>query len=516
MYLKWNFLIEFRWDNLISSSKYLMSKFQIVLEDDYDYYEDAMELKRNHQKIIIKNLCADSLDVLCLYNLSVLNVCHSEHLKLSDLCEAIRSVPMLKVFSAWEVKFEDDIPDIENFNRISVKIETIRCVAEVLLIFKCSTFKTVRLLWNHEMSLERKMLTYELLGQQKNLKNLILAEYRADNFFHSPEIFLKFQFSLKSFKYFNPSPLNNYKNFIRFLESQNKSLSTLEIDVQPRDMFIIEEIQKYVLENMSNVKDLVLHLSIRDDTEEATEWLSEMDEKPQPTHVTKNIERLSYKGPHRTSAESKLILDLFPNIKHLNFESDYVEEFRLLKYVSKANVKLESLAFLDFHGVDLKKSYSVYFPNLKNLSTFGIYNEKVFSSFILRHSDTLQSITVEDTDDMTERTANAIMKCENLKFLSLEACKCNLLSTMRLFHEISSRGIDKPLTFIFKHYSSSETFKFPEDKIFWDEMLGIEPEIVEEAVLEDEPVLKDEPALKHNSVKGFWKTIWHGLNNIFC
>ncbi|XP_070509462.1 uncharacterized protein [Chironomus tepperi] len=487
-----------RWDDIISSSKELMSKFQLVIYGPDDYL-DVQKLNRNQQSIIVRKLCAESLDAICHFNLSELDVCYSENQKLSDLVEAIRNLPMLKVFSAWEVKFEDDIPDIQSFERININIEKVHCVAEVIRIFDCSTLKNVRLLWNNEMPLERKLLTYELLSKQKNLEYFILSEYQMDNFFHSREIFMKFQFRLKSFQYFSAaSPLKHYKNFIRFLDSQKSSLTTLDLEMQPRDMIKIETIQKYVLEHMINLKTLRLDLSVRD--EENTQWISEIDEKLEPTQVTKNITSLKYKGPQTSLSKCKRLIDLFPNLKYLHFESDYVREFKVLKHVSKTQVNIESLEFLSFHS-DIVTSFSVYFPKLKNLSTFAICDENAFSSFVSRHSTTLERITIEDIDDMTELTANAIMECENLKYVKLGTWNDDLLSVMNLFHEISSR--DKPLTFIYEFFSSSTTFKFPEDKIFWDEKLGIESE---EIFI---------PTSKSNNVEKFFKAIWNGISVMF-
>ncbi|CAG9799677.1 unnamed protein product [Chironomus riparius] len=482
-----------RWDDIISSSKELMSKFQLVLTDSEDY-EDAQELNQNHQKIIVQKLCSESLDTIRLYNLNTLKLCHCHDQKLSDLVKAIRSLPMLKVFIAWEQKFEDDIADIQNFEKIRINMIKIECVSDIVRIFDCSSFTKVRLFWNHQMSLEKKMLSYKFLSKQKNLKHLKLSEYPNDNFFHSPEIFKKFQFNLESFGCFLPSvEMKHYKNIIKFLDSQKQSLTKLDIEIQPRDMFKLEEIQDYVLKHMFNLKDLRLDLSVKD------EEGPEMEVHLQPTQVTKNIERLFYKGPQRSSAKCKRIIDLFPNIKHLHFESDYAREFRVLKHVSKTKNNLESIQFLSFHS-DVQNSYSVYFPNLKELSSFAINDEDSFSSFISRHSKTLERITIEDVEDMTELTADAIMKCENLKFVELGTWAENLLDVMSLFHDISSRN--KPLTFRHYFFSSKTTFKFPEDKIFWDEILGIEPE-------------EEDLAPESSNVREFFKAIWNGINRIF-
>ena len=265
-------LLTIRWDNVIGSSKELMSKFHLNLNCSEEY-EDANELNRNHQKITVPELCAESLSAIRAFNLYELRVFRSQG----------RNLPMLKIFIAWEVKFEDDIADIQNFKRIRINIEKVECAAEVLFIFDCSTFKKIRLLWNHEMALEKKLQAYKLLSNQKNLQHFGLSEYPKDNFFHSPEIFLKFQFNLKSFQYISPaSNLKYYKNIIRFLESQKNSLTKLDLVLQPSELFKVEEIQNYILDHMSNLKELLLDFHVRD------EEVPEMVEKLQPTQVTKN------------------------------------------------------------------------------------------------------------------------------------------------------------------------------------------------------------------------------------
>ena len=264
--------------------------------------------------------------------------------------------------------------------------------------------------------------------------------------------------------------------------SQKESITTLNVQLQPNDEYKNNEVQKFVLENMSNLKDLSLDLTIKGTLEEEPESHSEMNEPQIATNVTKNIERLSFQGVHRTLDESKQFIDLFPNIKHLQFEAHHEEDFKLLRHVSMTNDKIESLGFLNFDN-DFEESFSVYFPNLKELSTFNIsYEEEAFCAFINRHSKTLEKIIIRDTDEMSFLTVDEIIKCENLQHLSLGISNNDLLSLMDLLHALSHRI--KPVTIHLKYHSfSSTTFKIPEDKIYWDGHIK-ELQLIEERFLE--------------------------------
>jgi hypothetical protein len=265
-------------------------------------------------------------------------------------------------------------------------------------------------------------------------------------------------------------------------------------------MFKIEAIQRFVFEHMSNLKYLRLDLNVRPGDDEL---MSEMDVNLQPTEVTKNVEKLEYKGPQKKSSECKKVINLFPNIKDLRVESDDFNEFKVLMHINKTNPNIESLGFLSFHSsIGNSYSYYIYFSKLKKLSSFGIDDEEAFSSFISRHSRTLEIINIDDVSEMTEMTAKAIIKCENLKYIKLGSWIDNINEVLEMLHEISRRS--KPLTLKFKYMGSSvETFNLPEDKIFWDNKLGIEPE--EES----------KPATMSSSVIDFWKAIWNGINHFF-
>ncbi|CAG9808254.1 unnamed protein product [Chironomus riparius] len=125
------------------------------------------------------------------------------------------------------------------------------------------------------------------------------------------------------------------------------------------------------------------------------------------TESLRAIEKLSYKKLQLSSIKCLIRenIDMFPNLKHLQFESGLVGIFHVLKHASLTNVNLESLECVFFHS-DILNSYSVYFLNLKELSALEIINETAFSSFISRHSKTFEKNMIDNASNITELTAN--------------------------------------------------------------------------------------------------------------
>lgn len=361
----------------------------------------------------------------------------------------------------WHVTHEEDIHEIQNFEKIRMKIEELKCEAEMLCNFDCCTLKTISLLWNREMSPQSKAQVYKFLSKQKNLQHLKIKDDNDQDFFNSQEKSLDFGFRLKSFQYFSGWPLNNYINLIVFLSDQRNSLTSLDIEIATDDLRNVETLQKYIMENMLNLKDLRWEITNNDENQ----WITTVDENIPYTQVTKNIERLSYNGPQYDLANCKRFIDLFPNLKHLQFKSD-MSEPELLKYVSQRNIKLESLELLCVY--ELLENLQLHFPNLIELFIFLIIEEEEHSNFISRHSKTLERITIWDIFGMTELTVNAIKSCDNLKYIKLGNAEMSF-SNLKFLNEFKYRT--KPLTVKIEFLSTVLTFEFPEDKIFWADKL---------------------------------------------
>jgi len=426
-------------------------------------YDGVKELKRKYQGMIVRNLCPQILEVirvLDLHKLQIWSTFENQIIKLSDLVKALSTLKNLKIFDAWEENFNDDMKE---FEKVCPNLESLFCNSNIVHIFNCTTLKVLHLKWNHDMTSERKSLAYKFLGQQKDLEEFRLYELFEDDFFSE---FVTFNFRLKSFRYDTSVVMEQHKNLIRFLLSQSDSIKSLEIGIQPGDRkYINEELLNFILNNMSNLISLKLELTTRDHAEEP-ELQPETDEEMKLgiTNVTKSIRHLEFMGKHRTFNECKQFVDLFPNLTHLFYSSDYDEDIHPLKHVSKSNANIDSIDLpLNFNKT------SSYFPNLKKLSTWGFdLNKKAFRSFINRHSKTLETIIIRSDIGITKQIADEIMNCENLKFLSMKFCYFKLVKVMNyLFGDDSFKN--KPLTFRFDYDFSSQTFNFPEDAIFWNE-----------------------------------------------
>jgi len=444
-----------------------MERFQLNLSIEAN--DDVTELERKHRKLIIKDFSLNFKELICSQNIHTLQLSTTfgTSQKLSELLVALSNLPRLKTFDAGCDWFDQDIPNEEEFEKICKNLQELHCVADILHIFGCVTLKTLVLTWHNEIPADKKMLAYKFLGQQKDLKSFdVYEDCLQDDFFNNSEVF---NFHLESFKYYSSSPTLDYcDNLIRFMWSQKDFLKKLTFELEDFVAYKSKEVQNFILNNMSNLKDLFLDFCTKDENNR-TEQLK-MDEPRnesyQVTDVTKNIKRLNIGILDCSLGESKHLIDLFPNLKHLCIGEVDIQFF---KHVSITNIRIESLSFRNF-GYNIKE---VYFPNLKELSNSNVpYEEEGFRAFIKCHSKTLEKIKVEDAAKMTSLTANEIIKCENLKHLSLKMSSNNvLLPLMDCFDEISNRT--KPTTISFEYCRKSwfSTFKFPEDKIFWDEKI---------------------------------------------
>jgi hypothetical protein len=254
----------------------------------------------------------------------------------------------------------------------------------------------------------------------------------------------------------------NHENLIKFLQLQKDNLQVLELSYDNLTIEAMEQIQKYVLNNLPNLKDLVLDLEFVGYSGEPAIEMS-MNEPHHATYVTKNIERLGFDRYNRSHEENKRFVDMFPNIKHISVESNLDEDLhRLIQYISLTKPALESV------NIDLeyyKNQPLIYFPYLKVLIVKQYFDEDL-NSFIDRHSTTLEEIEVDCSFGIKKSTIHEINKCENLRKISFHPFEQKYL--IQIIDALSKHlSINKSLEITFYYYpSSSVTFKLPEDAIF--------------------------------------------------
>lgn len=436
-----------------------MDRFQLNLSND-DYTE-VNDLKRKHKTLIIRDFLWNFMDISCIQNINSLKlnsqITNKEFLKLSELVQALSNLPMLKIFDALYVWFIQDTPIEKDFKKVCKNLTELKCTAEILFIFECKSLENFEMFCNREISSERKMIAHTFLAQQKDLSSLTLLERSEQDDFCKN--FEDFHFRLKSLNYSSTAlTLNYYEFLIKFLWTQKDSLENLTINLNFINHHKEEHFHDFILRNMPYLKELSFRVMV--DRILGMKQL-EIDGPQQVTDTTRSIERLCITPTFYSLDDSKRIVDLFPNIKHLTIAT--LPEFEFLKHVSITKTTIESISFSHFND-DHEQSY---FPNLKELSIFcARCKDEAFREFIHRHSKTLEKLAI---DIITSLTAAEIIKCENLKQLCLKVCSdTDLLTLMDQFNEISNRT--RPTTIILQCISKCwlSTYKFPEDKIFWD------------------------------------------------
>jgi len=420
--------------------------------------EKAKEVRRKHYKIITSYLDEDFLDIICYHKLHTLTVfSNSVKFKLSDLVKALNNVPQLKILRTY-ANFIDDIQNVKDVPKVRLNLKELYCKLGIFHIFDCDTLKCFTIQWSETLDSNRKLI-YDFMNRQKNLYSLNVTCFdlftESDNF--------TCQYELKSFTmtYCN---LEQHESFIRFLDMHKKTLEVLRLYSDYTTMEAMEQVQKYVLTNLQNLKDLELDLQMQLYEDVPIIEMS-INEPHHATYVTKNIERLEFNRRHRSMEENKRFIDMFPNIKHLSVDSDLGDELhRLMHYISTTKTGLESididLAFDDGQPI-------LYFPNLKVLKVKQYWKEEL-DSFINLHSSTLEEIDVDCSFGIKESTIREINNCENLKRIKFHPF--NQEYRVQIINQLSKfLTISKPLEVTFHYYPLSWIFfKLPEDTMFLD------------------------------------------------
>ena len=358
-----------------------MGRFQLNLEKTS--IQEAMEIKRKHQSIIIHDL-ESSLDVMLSHNLQYIEFLWHEDANLSTLVKALNHFPSLKVLYAQFTSFIDDLADSsDSMKTVSTKIEQLVCVVKIIHIFDCCTIKQLEIYcyspiehWN--------TLVIDFLKRQRNLEYLELTGEDCREFFSLPDIF-EFNFPLKKFGYEKSVPFPYYEQLIKFLNQHKNTLTSLDVNFSTEPPFGIEFIHKFALENIVNLKHLEIGYLGSDEGQISFSELS-------PDIQATKLESLVMKSRSTDMNENRRFFDIMPNLKYLNLDStfNHDNDAEILYCISERCPKLETLKVYVLYIVDFDHE-SIYFPNLKELIV-EVECEPDLCIFINRHSQTLEKI----------------------------------------------------------------------------------------------------------------------------
>ncbi|XP_070499370.1 uncharacterized protein [Chironomus tepperi] len=463
--LKSSRLVCKRWDQLIVNNKNLWKNHQIVFRSKKDF----------HKFSVIRNM---PKDVVMLddqgFRLEIYEYLHDIHSLKIDLrpCKAyldppyfakiIHSVPHLKILHVSDIIFNEEIQNIKNFQKVKINLTELQCNSELVDIFDCTTLKILNVRWHYSLSKQKKKNVCKFISKQNELEDLTLNQPN-DFFEHFKK--LKTKQKLKSFTFFSNVNFKDHIAFNKFLEPHKHSLESLKVQIFSfeQSKTQIEEILKYVMRNLSNLKEFEI-----DTVFKGIKRKIEVLPLQLSTFAGKSIERFGFNDIFYAVDDTKQLIDMLPNMKHLSIKSCICKLVELLDYAA-FNPKLESLKVFNFDCV----VSAVKFANLKEFSVHTFSQSiQAFCSFISRNSKTLERITIGDATNICLHAVNAINKCENLKTLTVDVYGNNLSLIMQTMYEIVL--YDKPLTVIFKCYPSTVIFKLPEDKIFWDEQIEMD------------------------------------------
>jgi hypothetical protein len=407
----------------------------------------------------VKNLNESTINVINLHNIQSLTIscCKIESTQLSKV---LKELKLLEVFNAEAVAFTDEIDAY--FKKASLKLKELRveyCDIKIVEFFDTESLQIfeVMSLLNEECD-----CVINLLRRQKNLKEFGIGGVICENFFQSPEIY-KFSFQLKSLKIDKASIRNDQNDpLFKFLLLQQHSLTSMKI------LYPLETcVHKFILENLTNIKHLEMPVSTLSQNHE--DILSQL---PQNNH----IESIKFFGIFKNLNNTKLVMNIFPNIRHLDLSQITTHTWFMdfLHHISQRFRNLETLKIPNLFNQKLHQS--IYFPKLRTFSVAKIYDESIFNPFIRRHSGTLEDIYIGWTDDnfIKGLTVDEIMNCSNLKHVIISSY--SPLVT-RMFNKVSSKKNSWILESRIKNNLDLDyiplIFKFPDDKAVWDDRCRI-------------------------------------------
>ncbi|XP_070506806.1 uncharacterized protein [Chironomus tepperi] len=450
-----------RWDYIVSNSRQIMKKFQLNLEESNLMIQKAKLLNRKHQIIKVKNLNESTMDVISLHNLQSLQISCCK-IESTIFAKVLSQLKLLEIFSAKAVAFIDDFEIDDDFKRVSLKLKELRieyCDIDLVEFFDTDSLEIFEV---SSLLTEECDSVINLLKRQKNLKKFGVGGVICENFYQSDEIY-KFSFRLKSLKIDKASMTNDQNDpLFKFLLLQQDSLTSMKI------LYPIETVvHRFILENLVNLTHLEMPVSTLSENHEDI-----LNQLPRNQH----IESIKFFGILRNLNNAKLVMNIFPNIKHLDLSqiTTHIWFMDFLHYVSQTFKNLESLKIPNLFNQRLHQG--IFFPKLTSFSVAKIYDETIYNPFIRRHSGTLEDIYIGWTDDnfIKGLTVDEIMNCSKLKRVTISSY--SPLVT-RMFNKVSAKNKQWILESRIKNNLDLDyiplIFKFPDDKAVWDDRCRI-------------------------------------------
>jgi len=438
-----------------------MRKFQLNLEETESMIKKAIKLRRKHQIIKVKNLSENTINVINLHNIQSLQIscCKIESTQLSKVLYQLK---LLDVFNAKAVSFIDDFEIDANFKKARLKLRELRieyCDMDIVEFFDTESLEIFEV---SSLLTEECDSVINLLKRQKHLKEFGVGGVICEHFYQSSEIY-KFNFRLKCLKIDKASMKNDQNDpLFKFLLLQQNSLTSMKI------LYPIETcVHKFILENLTNLTHLEMPVSTL-----SANHHDILNQLPRNNHIVS----IKFFGILKDLKNSKLVMNVFPNIKHLDLSqiTTHMWFMDFLHHISLTLRNLETLKIPNLFNQRLHQS--IYFPKLRKFSVAKIYDESIFNPFIRRHSDTLEQIYIGWTDDnfIKGLTVDEIMNCSNLKHVIISSY--SPLVT-RMFNKVSSKTNSWILESRIKNNLDLDyiplIFKFPDDKAVWDDRCRI-------------------------------------------
>jgi len=421
-----------------------------------------MEIRRRHRTLIVNFLDLNLLDLVRNHHLTTLKV-HEDvnstdpsDIYLTDLIEVLDCLPSLETLQLRNLQIIDDV--LNEAEKVCVNIKNLVCPYQIIHIFDCESIQdlTVENNMSPRVELTRQEEFTNFLNRQNRLEGLTL--FGVNMFEILPVVTTNFH--LKKFDFW--STVRNFvdcEKMIKFLNFHKLTLTTLSIKWNTMIIRQLEQIQCFVLENLLNLKSLVLDIAIFRDVE--GQQMISFDKAYGSTYVTENLESFYFDTRYRTLHENMRFISIFPNIKHLNMAELFNHNNQLMHFTSTTIQNLESF---NFSFVCFDVNNLPFFPNLKEFTVQGYVKLELF---VTRHAATLEKISFNSLMHyfFTPLLAEEIFKCTNLKRIAFNIrSKEDFTKIMSILHEKWPRT--KTLAIVFRGLNRSTTFKLPEDSLF--------------------------------------------------
>lgn len=421
--------------------------------------DEAMEIRRRHRTLILNFLDLNLLDLVRNHHLTTLKVhedVNSTDVYLTDLIEVLDCLPSLETLWLRNLQIIDDVQN--EAEKVCVKLKNLWCPYKIIHIFDCESIQdlTVENNMSPRVELTRQEEFTNFLNRQNRLESLTL--FGVNIFKILPVVTSNFH--LKKFDFW--STVQNFvdcEKMIKFLDFHKLTLTTLSVKWNTMIIRHLEQIQCYVLENLLNLKSLVLDIAIFSDVE--GQQMISFDKPYGSTYVTENLETFYFDTRYRTLDENMRFISMFPNIKHLNMAELINHNNQLMHFASTTIQNLESF---NFSFVCFDVNNVPFFPNLKEFTVQGYVKLELF---VTRHANTLETINFNSLMHyfFTSLLAEEIFKCTNLNRITFNIGNIgNFTKIVSILHEKWPRT--KTLAIVFRGLNRSTTFKLPEDSLF--------------------------------------------------